>query len=170
VLKLEPGHTFNELNMSEMNMAPQLDRLLSQLENLSPKPVHGALASSTRLMSVMFGFKLVELSLVSLTITARTKGLLPAPDVINQSEGLIGHTETLYRYGLLTFESYERLLRIENFRIQCDAEFSLLSSKLINCEAILEDISQVLQSTEEVVQEFCQPYAHANSEHGASIN
>lgn len=142
--------------MSNAQVTSQLNQLLTQLGNIAATTDSQFLNDSTRLMSVAFGYKLIELALLSLCVTARTQSLLPETHEEPQKGGLLSYAELLYEYGLIEHENYERLLRINTFHKVLDQELAFFNQKSPAYDDILGDIRHVLQATETVVQEFCQ--------------
>ena len=142
--------------MSKVQIASQLNSLLSQLGGIAASSETQFVTHSARLMSVAFGYKLVELALVSLCVTARTKDLLPEERNAPSQDDLTSYAQLLYDYGLIEHDVYERLVRIDSVRSDLDEEFAFVNKRNPFYDEILNDISQVLQRTESVVNEFCE--------------
>ena len=111
---------------------------------------------SSKLVSLLFGYKLVELALVSLCVTVRTKGLLPQEVLTRHEEGgASAQARLLFDYGLLDAEVYEKVVRILNAKPEINLELANLSNSFPMFDDLLDDVSEILKSTETVVSELC---------------
>ena len=141
-------------------IAPQLDQLFEKM-GACMLPDDHVFNGSSKLVSLLFGYKLVDLALVSLCVTVRTKGLLPK-DVLTQHEegGASAQARLLFDYGLLDVEVYEKVVRILNAKPEINLELVNLSNSFPMFDELLSDVSEILKSTETVVSELCDTGPH----------
>ena len=111
---------------------------------------------SSKLVSLLFGYKLVDLALVSLFVTVRTKGLLPEEVTKNHLESeTLEQAKLLHEYGLLDHKVYQKVIRILNSKPEINLELVNLSNSFPLFDDLLNDVSNILKTTETVVSELC---------------
>ena len=132
-----------------------MDRLFEQM-GACLLPDDQVFNGSSKLVSLLFGYKLVELALVSLCVTVKSRGLLPTEALRNHSEyGTQEQAQLLYEYGLLDYDVYQKILRILNAKPGISLELVNLSNSFPMFDDLLEDVANILKTTESVVGELC---------------
>jgi len=122
------------------DIAPQMDQLLEKMGTCMLPDDH-VFNGSSKLVSLLFGYKLVELALVSLCVTVRTKGLLPK-EVLSRHEegGAPAQAQLLFDYGLLDADIYKKVVHVINAKPEINLELANLSNSFPMFDDLLDDV------------------------------
>jgi hypothetical protein len=137
------------------SIAPQVDQLFEKM-GMCMLPDDEMFNGSSKLVSLLFGYRLIDLALLSLCVTVKSKGLLPDSETLktDDAESQV-QAQLLFEYGLIDAAVYEKILRVLETRPTINLELLNLSSSFPLFDNLLEDVSNILQTTEVLASEIC---------------
>lgn len=142
--------------MLNNQITSQVEKLIKQVGGFANPAGDKLLDGSSTMLSIIFGYKLLELAMVSLCVTVKSKGLLPEKALTQDKQDFMSYAELLFKFGLIDQEIFQKVVRLKALQPNIQSEAQALSNSMQAYEEVLVDINSVLKGTETIVNEMCE--------------
>lgn len=141
--------------MHNAQITSQVEKLINQIGGFASPSGDRLLHGSNTMLSIIFGYKLMELAMVSLCVTVKSKGLLPSGALAADKQDFMSYAEILFEFGLIDQDIFHKAVRLKEVQPEIQRQARALSSSMQIYKDVLIDINTVLKGTETIVSEMC---------------